>query len=46
MAVSIDESGHRKRFNLKPHNQSGDYVAKQILSAFKHYFPDIGENFK
>lgn len=46
LAITYDDGGHKKRITVKSSIQTASYVAKQILSALKHYFPDIGNQLK
>ncbi|CAD6184749.1 unnamed protein product [Caenorhabditis auriculariae] len=42
LSITFEENLHRKKIVVKSSTQTGLFLSKQILSALKHYFPDIG----
>uniref|UniRef100_A0A8R1DP24 Carm_PH domain-containing protein n=1 Tax=Caenorhabditis japonica TaxID=281687 RepID=A0A8R1DP24_CAEJA len=46
LVLHLDDGVHKKKINIKCAAQPAMYLAKQVLSAVKHYFPDFEVHLK
>ena len=44
VVIHLDDGIHKKKINMKCTVHSATHLARQMLSAIKHYFPDFGED--
>ncbi|CAO4361380.1 unnamed protein product [Caenorhabditis nigoni] len=42
VVIHLDDGVHKKKINMKCSVHSASHLARQLLSAIKHYFPDFG----
>lgn len=42
VVIHLDDAGHKKKINIKCAVHPAIHLARQCLSAIKHYFPDFG----
>lgn len=44
VVIHLDDGVHKKKMNMKCAVHSAAHLARQLLSAIKHYFPDFGSH--